>query len=124
MVAMNYKEGSRASPNGPPRKPTCAHVISGRGLCGQSVNNSMLALRFNSKNQTNRNPPKPKKHMFTAAEYLVYGECTLPPPRQKKRGRFFQEEFASWQQREKRSGPFRGRPGTVSKTSLKPSGWE
>ena len=93
MVAMNYKEGSRASPNGPPRKPTCAHVISGRGLCGQSVNNSMLALRFNSKKQTNRNPPKPKKHMFTAAEYLVYGECTLPPPRQKKGGDFFKRNL-------------------------------
>ena len=42
----------------------------------------MLALRFNSKKQNNKNPPKPKKHMFTAAEYLVYSECA--PPLQKK----------------------------------------
>lgn len=52
--------------------------------------------------------------MFTA-EYLAYTECA-------KVGEFFQEESANWQQRKKRSGPFRGRPWTESKTSLQPRG--
>lgn len=71
---------------------------------------------INKQTKTYQNP---KKHMFTAAEYLV--SVNVPPTRP-QRGDFFQEEFASWQQREKTSGPFRGRPRTGSKTSLKPGG--